>query len=71
MGVIGYGVLSRCIAEIDLQAPRVALHDPATWALAEGEWTPMTFDGNVPTVATPSPAPIPQSSYPAGAAPRH
>jgi len=50
VGVIGHGVLARCIAEIDLQAPRVALHDPQSWALSAGEWTPMSLEGNVPTV---------------------
>lgn len=49
-GVIGYGVLSRCVAEIDLSGPRVALHDPRAFALEEGEWTPATFERLIPVV---------------------
>lgn len=49
-GVIGHGLLSRCIAEMDLAAPRIALHDPQSWTLPSGEWAPMSLDGNVPTI---------------------
>ncbi len=49
-GVIGYGVLSRCVAEIDLVAPRVALHDPATFALTGGEWTPLDLAERIPAI---------------------
>jgi len=52
-GVIGFGVLSRCVAEIDLVTPRVALHDPATFELPAGEWgewTPIELDTRIPVV---------------------
>jgi hypothetical protein len=49
-GVIGYGVLSRCIVELDLAAPRIALHDPRGYELAQGEWSPLELDELIPTV---------------------
>ncbi len=53
-GVIGYGVLSRCVAELrvgDAQhGPRVALHDPALYALEEGAWDPLVFHHRIPAV---------------------
>ncbi|MBX3379244.1 MAG: retropepsin-like domain-containing protein [Phycisphaeraceae bacterium] len=49
-GVIGYGVLSKCIAEIDLVGPSIALHDPATYSLAQGQWTPLDIKDRIPTV---------------------
>jgi len=50
VGVIGYGLLTECIAEIDLAAPRIALHDRKTWTLASGTWTPMSLADRVPAV---------------------
>ncbi len=50
-GVIGFGVLSRCVAEIDLETPRVALHDPASFKLTEGKWSKMSLAGRTPGVA--------------------
>jgi hypothetical protein len=50
-GVIGYGLLSRCVVELDLLAPRIALHDPAGYELASGAWTPIEFDHLIPTVS--------------------
>jgi hypothetical protein len=53
-GVIGYGVLSRCVTEIRLgderQSPRVALHDPAAYELASGEWTELVLHQRIPAV---------------------
>ncbi|MBL0926955.1 MAG: retropepsin-like domain-containing protein [Phycisphaerales bacterium] len=60
-GVIGYGVLARCVAEIDVGAalgeagggigePRVSLFAPAGYALAEGAWTELSVEGRVPAV---------------------
>jgi hypothetical protein len=49
-GVIGYGLLSRCIAEVDLQAPRIALHESTTYQLPAGEWTPLAFIDSIPAV---------------------
>lgn len=50
-GVIGYGVLSQCVVEIDLVAPRIALHDPGTFTLASGAWSPLELDHLIPTVS--------------------
>ena len=50
VGVIGYGVLSQCVAEMDLVTPRVALFEPASYALARGEWTPMDIETRIPAV---------------------
>jgi len=49
-GVIGYGVLARCVAELDLVAPRIALRDPAGYALGSGAWARMSLEGRVPSV---------------------
>jgi hypothetical protein len=49
-GVIGYGVFARCVVELDLAAPRIALRDPAGYELAAGAWTPMELDNLIPTV---------------------
>jgi hypothetical protein len=49
-GVIGYGVLSRCVAEIDLVAPRIALHDPATYTLTGAEWAPLDLAERIPAI---------------------
>ncbi|MSR61805.1 MAG: hypothetical protein EXS08_05100 [Planctomycetes bacterium] len=49
-GVIGYGLLARCVVELDLKTPRIALYDPSTYALAAGAWTPLEFDHLIPTV---------------------
>lgn len=49
-GVIGYGVLSQCVVELDLAAPRIALHDPRGYELAQGTWSPLEFDELIPTV---------------------
>ena len=50
-GVIGFGVLSRCVAEIDLETPRIALHDPAEFKLPAGKWTTMSLAGRTPGVS--------------------
>jgi len=49
-GVIGYGVLARCVAEIDLETPRVALHDPEGFKLPDGKWSKMSLAGRTPGV---------------------
>ncbi len=49
-GVLGYGVLARCIAEIDLDSPRIALHDPAKYTAADLAWAPLDLSGRVPVV---------------------
>lgn len=49
-GVIGFGVLSKCVVELDLAAPRIAIHDPKTYTLSQGHWTELTITGGVPSV---------------------
>ena len=49
-GIIGYGVLSRCVAEIDLSAPAVTLHDPEDYRLAAGAWLPIDLDDRIPAL---------------------
>ncbi len=50
-GVLGYGLLSRCVAEIDLAAPSIALHDPAEFELSGCEWTSAALDKFIPVVS--------------------
>ncbi len=50
VGVLGYGVLSRCVAEIEIEAPRIALHDAARFVLPSGKWMPMSLEGRVPSI---------------------
>lgn len=49
-GVVGYGVLARCVAELDLVAPRLALHDPASFDAGTQAWARLDLEGRVPTV---------------------
>lgn len=49
-GVIGFGVLSACVAEIDLETATIALHDPATYVLADAAWSPLILNDRVPGV---------------------
>lgn len=50
-GIVGYGVLSRCVAEIDLAAPAVSLHDPARFQLSAGStWEPIDLDDRIPAL---------------------
>jgi len=49
-GVIGYGVLSRCIAEMDLATPRIALHDRDGYTLPRGEWSELVMQQRIPSV---------------------
>jgi hypothetical protein len=50
-GVIGFGVLSQCVAEIDPIAPGIALHDPAVFALDGCEWLSADLVDRVPAIA--------------------
>jgi hypothetical protein len=50
VGVIGFGVLSRSVAEMDLEAKAIALHDPAAYALARGAWGPLNVENRTATV---------------------
>lgn len=50
-GVIGYGVISKTIAEIDLAVPSISLFEPTTYTLTKGQWTPLDIKDRVPAVA--------------------
>ncbi len=49
-GVIGYGVFSRCVVEMDLSVPRILIHDPKGFSLARGEWTELLMRERVPCI---------------------
>lgn len=49
-GVIGYGVLARCVVAVDLVAPMLTIHDPAEPALADRVWEELVLIGRVPAV---------------------
>jgi hypothetical protein len=50
-GIIGYELLARCVAELDLAEARIALFDPRTYALpAGGAWEPVQLHGRQPLV---------------------
>ncbi len=51
VGVIGFGVLARCVAEVDLATPSIRLHDPARFSLPDGAtWSEMSLEARVPSV---------------------
>lgn len=50
VGVVGFGLLSACVAEIDSRAPSVALHDPAAFRLAGCEWIPIDLADRIPAL---------------------
>ncbi len=50
-GVIGYGVLSKSIAEIDLSVPSISLFSADGYTLSSGQWTDIDLKGRVPTAA--------------------
>lgn len=49
-GIIGYGLLARCIVEFDMLSGEIELHDPGQYALSNAEWTPMMLYGRHPCV---------------------
>ncbi len=49
-GVLGYGVLARCVAEIDLAEPAVRLHRADESGLASLPWEELVLIGRVPAV---------------------
>jgi len=47
IGIVGYDLLARCVAEIEPSTAKVALYDPATYTLAEGSWQDLVLhEGN-------------------------
>jgi len=49
-GIIGFGVLSRCVAVIDLHRAAISLHDPAEYKLPRGEWTALDLSQRAPVI---------------------
>ena len=49
-GIVGYGVISKSVAEIDLAAPSISLFDSKTYSLSKGEWTALDIKDRVPAV---------------------
>jgi predicted aspartyl protease len=49
-GIVGFGVLTRCVAVVDLTTPTIALYDPAHYQLAHGAWTSLDLSARVPVV---------------------
>ena len=49
-GIIGYGLLHRVVAEIDMEGPSVSLHNPATYDAARASWSPLAIDSRAACV---------------------
>lgn len=51
-GIIGYGLLSSVIAEVDLSTPAISLHDPAIFTLPpeRGSWQELILEARIPCV---------------------
>lgn len=49
-GVIGYGVISKCVVEMDLKAAKVSLHDPAEPGLEQRPWQELQLQERLPVV---------------------
>ena len=47
-GTIGHGFLSQVVAELDLSATTLALRDPRTYKLEQGEWQPLRLNHGIP-----------------------
>jgi hypothetical protein len=50
-GIVGYDVLSRCVAEIRLATDDIRLYDPKCYALDSPSWQKLTLDRGCPTVS--------------------
>ncbi len=49
-GVVGYGLLSQCVAELDFQAPGISLHDPSSYTLRDATWAELDLEDRTPAV---------------------
>jgi len=49
-GIIGFGVLSQCVAVVDLEQATVELHDPGRYKLSRGTWTALDLSKRVPVI---------------------
>jgi Aspartyl protease len=51
VGIVGYDILSRCVAEITLADDSIKLFDPKGYRLERGSWQPLILNQSVPVVA--------------------
>jgi hypothetical protein len=51
IGIIGYDLLSRCVAEINLAENAIQIHDPRSYQLAGGQWQKLFFSEDLPLVS--------------------
>ncbi|MHC4769506.1 MAG: hypothetical protein ACYTEI_12450 [Planctomycetota bacterium] len=49
-GFCAYDLFAQAVFELDIGNERIGIHDPATYALAEGQWQPLILDHNLPHV---------------------
>lgn len=50
VGILGFPLFARCVIEMESDARRVSVHDPAAYRLQAGEWLPMRFYCSAPIV---------------------
>ena len=50
VGIVGYDVLARCVAEFTLADYQVKLYDPKTYHLEPPVWQPLSFNQAVPAI---------------------
>ena len=51
VGIVGYDILSRCIAELTLADDSIKLYDPQTYRLERGSWQSLILNQSVPVVS--------------------
>ncbi|MFT7668683.1 MAG: putative aspartyl protease [Planctomycetota bacterium] len=49
-GICGYDLFVRSIVEMDLEGPRAFIHNPSTFELKGGHWSPMLLEKNLPSI---------------------
>lgn len=49
-GIIGFPLLARCVARIDMHAGTISLYNPSTFSLDEGEWSHLVLENRLPCV---------------------
>ena len=49
-GYCAYDLFAQAVLELDIGHERIGIYDPATYALAEGQWHPLILDHNLPHV---------------------
>jgi hypothetical protein len=47
-GTIGHAFLAQAVAELDLSAPSLHFHDPASYELPQGNWQQLRFNRGIP-----------------------